>query len=50
MHDQVNSTAAEWLAAWFVSYEGQKAIGEYGKATYKQPLFYPNAFTISEPF
>ena len=50
MHEQVNSPAAEWLAAWFVSYEGQKAIGEYGKATYKQPLFYPNAFTISEPF
>ena len=50
VHDQVNSTGAEWLAAWFVSYEGQQAIGQYGKSTYKVPLFYPNAFTISEQF
>jgi len=47
MHDQVASTGAEWLAAWLVSYEGQQAIGAYGKSTYGQPLFFPNAFTIS---
>jgi tungstate transport system substrate-binding protein len=50
IHDKVNSTGAEWLAAYLVSYEGQQAIGEYGKALYKQPLFYPNAFTISAQF
>jgi tungstate transport system substrate-binding protein len=50
IHDQVSSTAAEWLAAWLVSYEGQAAIGDYGKAQYKQPLFFPNAFTISSQF
>jgi tungstate transport system substrate-binding protein len=50
IHDQVNSTAAEWLAAYVVSYDGQQAIGNYGKAQYKQPLFYPNAFTISAQF
>jgi tungstate transport system substrate-binding protein len=50
IHDQVNSTGAEWLAAWLVSYDGQKAIGAYGVSTYKQPLFYPNAFTISAQF
>jgi tungstate transport system substrate-binding protein len=49
-HDQVSATAAEWLAAWLVSYDGQKAIGAYGVSTYKQPLFYPNAFTISAQF
>jgi len=48
IHDQVASTGAEWLAAWMVSYDGQKAIGDYGKAQYKQPLFFPNAFTISD--
>ncbi len=50
MHEQVNSTAAEWMAAYLVSYDGQKAIGDYGKLQYKQPLFYPNAFTISAQF
>ena len=47
MHDQVASTGAEWLAAWLVSYEGQRAIGAYGRSTYGQPLFVPNASTIS---
>jgi tungstate transport system substrate-binding protein len=46
-HDRVASAGAEWLAAYLVSYEGQKAIGAYGKATYGEPLFFPNAFTIS---
>lgn len=49
IHDQVNSTAAEWLAAWLVSADGQKAIGAYGKKDYGQALFYPNAYTISNP-
>jgi tungstate transport system substrate-binding protein len=47
MHDQVASTGAEWLASWLVSYDGQKAIGVFGKDKYREPLFFPNAFTIS---
>jgi tungstate transport system substrate-binding protein len=50
IHDQVASTGAEWLAAWLVSYDGQKAIGAYGKTEFHQPLFFPNAFTISTQF
>ena len=50
MHDQVASTGAEWLAAWLVSYEGQRAIGAYGKSTYGQALFFPDASTISARF
>jgi tungstate transport system substrate-binding protein len=46
-HDKVNSAGAEFLAAWLVSYQGQRAIGRYGVAKYGQPLFYPNAYTIS---
>jgi tungstate transport system substrate-binding protein len=47
MHDQVASTGAEWMAAWLVSNGGQKAIGTFGQAKYGEPLFFPNAFTIS---
>jgi tungstate transport system substrate-binding protein len=47
LHDQVASTGAEWLAAYLVSSKGQKAIGAYGKSKYGEPLFFPNAFTIS---
>ncbi len=49
VHDQVASANAELLAAWMVSTDGQKAIGAYGKAQYGQPLFFPNAYTISKP-
>ena len=42
MHDKVASTNAEWLAAWLVSYTGQQAIAEYGKAEYGEPLFFAN--------
>ena len=48
MHDQVASTDAEWLAAWLVSYTGQQAIAKYGKTEYGEPLFFPNAYTISK--
>lgn len=50
VHDQVASTGAEWMAAWLVSYRGQKKIGAYGKATFGEPLFFPNAFTIANKF
>lgn len=50
MHDKVASTGAEWLASWLVSYTGQKAISTFGKAKYGEPLFFPNAFTISTQY
>ena len=43
---QVNASGAEFLAAWLVSPEGQKAIGEYGKAKYGQALFTPDASSL----
>ena len=50
LHDQVASTNAEWMAAYLVSYQGQKAISTFGKAKYGEPLFFPNAYTISKKF
>ena len=61
MHDQVASTGAEWLAAWLVSYQGQAAIAKYGvdpkfdtpglpTTVVGEPLFFPNAYTISARF
>ena len=57
MHDQVASTGAEWLAAWLVSYQGQTAIAKYGvypkfgaATVVGEPLFFPNAYTISAKF
>jgi tungstate transport system substrate-binding protein len=47
IHDQVASTGAEWMAAWLVSNAGQKAIATFGVAKYGEPLFFPNAFTVS---
>lgn len=40
---QVNALGAGDFAGWLVSPEGQRLIGEYGKETYGQALFVPNA-------
>ena len=45
----MNSAGAARLAAWLVSGDGQKAIGDYGKADFGRSLFFPNAYTISDP-
>ncbi len=64
MHDQVASTGAEWLAAYLVSFRGQGAISKYGvdpkfdanlapgepTTVVGEPLFFPNAYTISSRF
>ena len=50
LHPNVNSTGAELLAKYLVSADGQKTIGLYGTIKYGQALFFPNAFTISNPF
>lgn len=46
LHTQVNAPGAEFLAAYLVSPEGQKAIGEYGKDNYGQALFTPDASSL----
>jgi len=43
-HPDVNSTAAEFLAEWLVSSNGQKAIGAYKMLG--TTMFYPNAYVI----
>jgi tungstate transport system substrate-binding protein len=43
VHTQVNAPAAEFMAAYLVSPEGQKAIGAYGKDKYGVSLFTPDA-------
>jgi tungstate transport system substrate-binding protein len=48
-HNKVNSAAAEFLAAYLVSADGQAAIGAYGADTYGQGLFFPDVSTISVP-
>ena len=48
-HNKVNSAAAEFLAAYLVSADGQAAIGAYGADKYGQALFFPDASTISVP-
>lgn len=52
-HPDVNSTAAEFLAEWLVSRNGQKAIGDYkmevkvgDKVVSRTTMFYPNAYVI----
>jgi tungstate transport system substrate-binding protein len=40
---QVNAQGARDFAAWLVSPEGQKIIGDYGKDRFGQALFVPNA-------
>ena len=57
MHDQVASTNAEWLAAYLVSNAGQAAIAKYGvnpkfgaATVVGEPLFFPNAYTVSAKF
>ena len=45
----INSAGAARLAQWIVSGTGQEAIGEFGKADFGRSLFFPNAFTISDP-
>jgi tungstate transport system substrate-binding protein len=42
----INAAAAERLAEYLVSAEGQEAIGAYGEETYGQPLFKPYAQTL----
>jgi tungstate transport system substrate-binding protein len=46
LHTQVNAPGAEFLAAYLVSPEGQKAIGAYGKDKYGQALFTPDASSL----
>jgi tungstate transport system substrate-binding protein len=46
LHTQVNAPGAEFLAAYLVSPEGQKAIGDYGKDKYGQALFTPDASSL----
>ena len=62
--DQVASAGAEWLAAYLVGYKGQAAIAKYGvdpkfdanltpgqpTTVVGEPLFFPNAYTISAKF
>jgi tungstate transport system substrate-binding protein len=42
----VNAAAAEVLAQWLVSAEGQKAIGGFGVAEHGEPLFNPYAGSL----
>jgi tungstate transport system substrate-binding protein len=42
----VNAAAAEMLAQWLVSAEGQEAIGSFGVAEYGEPLFNPYAGSL----
>ena len=46
LHTQVNAPGAEFLAAYLVSPEGQKAIGDYGKDKYGQALFTADASSL----
>jgi tungstate transport system substrate-binding protein len=48
-HNKVNAAAAELLAAYLVSADGQAAIGAYGADKYGQALFFPDAGEISVP-
>lgn len=45
-YPQVNASAAEFLAAWLVSPEAQKAIGAYGSDRYRQALSTPDAGSL----
>jgi len=40
-HPSIKSDLAEQFATWITSAEVQAKIGEYGKDTFGQPLFYP---------
>jgi tungstate transport system substrate-binding protein len=42
-HPDVNFDLATQFAAWLTSPETQQMIGDYGKAQFGQPLFYPNS-------
>jgi len=42
-HDKVNSEGAEKFVEFMINEETQKAIGEFGKDKYGQPLFFPDA-------
>jgi tungstate transport system substrate-binding protein len=46
LHTQVNASGAEFLAAYLVSPEGQKAIGDYGKDKYGKALFTADASSL----
>lgn len=42
-NDKINADGAQAFVDWMISDKGQKLIGEYGKDTFGQPLFIPNA-------
>ena len=42
-HPGVNFALATQFAEWLTSAETQQMIGDYGKDTFGQPLFYPNS-------
>jgi tungstate transport system substrate-binding protein len=46
LHTAVNAAAAERLAQYLVSEEGQNAIAAYGEEEFGQPLFRPYAQTL----
>jgi tungstate transport system substrate-binding protein len=43
VHPGVNDTLAQRFIDWLVSPETQRAIGDFGRQKFGQPLFYPNA-------
>jgi tungstate transport system substrate-binding protein len=43
VHPGVNDTLAQRFVDWLVSPETQRAIGDFGRRKFGQPLFYPNA-------
>jgi tungstate transport system substrate-binding protein len=42
-HPGVNSVLAQRFVDWLLSPETQRAIGEFGRQRFGEPLFYPNA-------
>jgi tungstate transport system substrate-binding protein len=45
-HTAINAAAAERLAQYLVSSEGQQALAEFGREAYGEPLFRPYAETL----
>jgi tungstate transport system substrate-binding protein len=45
LHPGVNFPLAQRFIDWLVSPETQRAIGEFGREMFGQPLFYPDAGT-----
>jgi tungstate transport system substrate-binding protein len=42
-HSSINADLAASFVEWITSAETQQRIGEFGRDTYNQPLFYPAA-------